>query len=84
MIDYSKYEVVKTKKIINSNSEVRYNTTFKTQEEQVNNTIEYLIKNGFEIIEITHDNVGMINSSSRRYIYTVTDITYSKLKTPKK
>lgn len=44
MIDYSKYEVVKTKKIINSNSEVRYNTTFKTQEEQVNNAIEYLIK----------------------------------------
>lgn len=84
MIDYSKYEVVKTKKIINSNSEVRYNTTFKTQEEQVNNAIEYLIKNGFEIIEITHDNVGMISSSSRRYIYTVTDITYGKLKNPKK
>lgn len=84
MIDYSKYEVVKTKKIINSNSGVRYNTTFKTQEEQVNNAIEYLIKNGFEIIEITHDNVGMISSSSRRYIYTVTDITYGKLKNPKK
>lgn len=84
MIDYAKYEVIKTKKIINSNSEVRYNTTFKTQEEQVNNAIEYLIKNGFEIIEITHDNVGMISSSSRRYIYTVTDITYGKLKNPKK
>lgn len=84
MIDYSKYEVIKTEKIVNSNSEVRYNTTFKTQEEQVNNAIEYLIKNGFEIIEITHDNVGMISSSSRRYIYTVTDITYGKLKNPKK
>lgn len=84
MIDYSKYEIVKTKKIINSNSEVRYNTTFKTQEEQVNNVIEYIVNSGFEIIEITHDNVGMINSSSRRYIYTVTDITYGKLKNPKK
>lgn len=84
MIDYSKYEVIKTEKIINSNSEVRYNTTFKTQEEQVNNVIEYLMSRGFEIIEITHDNVGMINTSSRRYIYTVTDITYGKLKNPKK
>lgn len=84
MIDYSKYEAIKTKKIINSNSEVRYNTTFKTQEEQVNNVIEYIVNSGFEIIEITHDNVGMISSSSRRYIYTVTDITYGKLKNPKK
>lgn len=84
MIDYSKYEVVKTKKIINSNSEVRYDTAFKTQEEQVNNVIEYIVNRGFEIIEITHDNVGMINTSSRRYIYTVTDITYGKLKNPKK
>lgn len=84
MIDYSKYEIVKTKKIINSNYEVRYGTTFKTQEEQVNNVIEYIVNRGFEIIEITHDNVGMISSSSRRYIYTVTDITYGKLKNPKK
>ena len=84
MIDYSKYEVVKTKKIINSNSEVRYDTAFKTQEEQVNNVIEYIVNGGFEIIEITHDNVGMINPSSRRYIYTVTDITYGKPKNPKK
>lgn len=84
MIDYAKYEVIKTKKIINSNSEVRYNTAFKTQEEQVNNAIECIVNRGFEIIEITHDNVGMISSSSRRYIYTVTDITYGKLKNPKK
>lgn len=84
MIDYAKYEVIKTKKIINSNSEVRYNTAFKTQEEQVNNAIECIVNRGFEIIEITHDNVGMISSSSRRYIYTVTDITYDKLKNPKK
>lgn len=84
MIDYAKYEVIKTKKIINSNSEVRYNTAFKTQEEQVNNAIECIVNRSFEIIEITHDNVGMISSSSRRYIYTVTDITYGKLKNPKK
>lgn len=84
MIDYSKYEVVKTKKIINSNPEVRYDTAFKTQEEQVNNVIEYIVNGGFEIIEITHDNVGMISPSSSRYIYTVTDITYGKLKNPKK
>lgn len=84
MINYAKYEVIKTKKIINSNSEVRYNTAFKTQEEQVNNAIECIVNRGFEIIEITHDNVGMISSSSRRYIYTVTDITYGKLKNPKK
>lgn len=83
MIDYSKYEAIKTKKIINSNSEVRYDTTFKTQEEQVNNVIEYIVNRGFEIIEITHDNVGMM-ASSFRYIYTVTDITYGKLKNPKK
>lgn len=84
MIDYSKYEAIKTKKIINSNSEVRYDTTFKTQEEQVNNVIEYIVNRGFEIIEITHDNVGILAAPSRRYIYTVTDITYGKLKNPKK
>lgn len=83
MIDYSKYEVIKTKKIINSNTDIGYRTSFKTQEDEVNNVIEYLVKKGFEIIEITHDNVGMM-ASSFRYIYTVTDITYGKLKTPKK
>lgn len=83
MIDYSKYEVIKTKKIINNNASVRYDTAFQTQEEQVNNVIEYIVNRGFEIIEITHDNVSMIEGS-RRYIYTVTDITYGKLKNPKK
>lgn len=83
MIDYSKYEVIKTKKIINNNVSVRYDTAFQTQEEQVNNVIEYIVNRGFEIIEITHDNIGMIEGS-RRYIYTVTDITYGKLKNPKK
>lgn len=83
MIDYSKYEAIKTKKIINNNVSVRYDTAFQTQEEQVNNVIEYIVNRGFEIIEITHDNVGMIGGS-RQYIYTVTDITYGKLKNPKK
>lgn len=83
MVDYSKYSEIKVKKIINSNDSVNYKTAFKTQEDAVNNVIEYLVQRGFEIIEITHDNVGMM-ASSRRYIYTVTDITYGKLKTPKK
>lgn len=83
MIDYSKYEVIKTKKIINNNVSVRYDTAFQTQEEQVNNVIEYIVNRGFEIIEITHDNVSMMGES-HRYIYTITDITYGKLKNPKK
>lgn len=83
MNDYSKYEVIKTKKIVNNNVSVRYDTAFQTQEEQVNNVIKYLVNKGFEIIEITHDNVGMIDES-HLYIYTVTDITYGKLKNPKK
>lgn len=83
MIDYSKYEIVKTKKIINSNINVNNSTAFKTQEDAVNNVIEYLMSRDFEIIEITHDNVDMA-TSSYRYIYTITDITYGKLKNPKK
>ena len=81
MIDYSKYEVIKTKKIINSNT--GYETAYKNQEADVNYAIKNLLADGFEIIEITHDNIGMM-ASTFRYIYTVTDITYGKLKNPKK
>lgn len=83
MIDYAKYEVIKTKKIIHSNSNAGYETAYKNQEADVNYAIKNLLADGFEIIEITHDNIGMM-ASSFRYIYTVTDITYGKLKTLKK
>ena len=83
MIDYAKYEVIETKKIIHSNTEVNYKTAYKNQENDVNYVIKNLLANGYEIIEITHDNIGMM-ATSRRHIYTVTDITYGKLKNNKK
>lgn len=83
MVDYLKYEIIKTKKIINSNIKVINSMAFKAQEDAVNNVIEYLMGQNFEIIEITHDNVCITNSSYQ-YIYTITDITYGKLKNPKK
>lgn len=83
MIDYAKYEVIKTKKIIHSNSNTGYRTAYENQEADVNYAIKNLLADGFEIIEITHDNIGMM-ASSFRYIYTITDITYGKPKNPKK
>lgn len=83
MIDYAKYEVIKTKKIIHSNSNAGYETAYKNQEADVNYAIKNLLADGFEIIEITHDNIGMM-ASTFRYIYTITNITYGKLKKPKK
>lgn len=83
MIDYAKYEVIKTKKIIHSNSNAGYETAYKNQEADVNYAIKNLLADGFEIIEITHDNIGMM-ASTFRYIYTITDITYGKSKNNKK
>lgn len=83
MIDYSKYGVIKTKKIVNNNTNVSYESAYKNQEDNVNYIIQDLLANGFEIIEITHDNVSMMTSNFG-YIYTVTDITYGKLKNHKK
>ena len=82
MIDYAKYEVIKTKKIIHSNSNTGYETAYKNQEADVNYAIKNLLADGFEIIEITHDNIGMM-ASTFRYIYTITNITYGKLKSLK-
>lgn len=83
MIDYAKYEVIKTKKIIHNNSNASYETAYKNQEADVNYAIKNLLADGFEIIEITHDNIGMM-ASTFSYIYTITDITYGKPKNNKK
>lgn len=52
MIDYAKYEVIKTKKIINSNTDIGYRTSFKTQEDEVNNVIEYLVKKALKLLKL--------------------------------
>lgn len=83
MIDYAKYEVIKTKKIIHSNSNAGYINAYENQEADVNYAIKNLLADGFEIIEITHDNIGMM-ASTFRHIYTITDITYGKPKNNKK
>lgn len=83
MTDYAKYEVIKTKKIIHSNSNADYETAYKNQEADVNYAIKNLLADGFEIIEITHDNIDMM-ASTFKYIYTITDITYGKPKNNKK
>lgn len=83
MIDYSKYEVIKTEKIVTDSAEMGRSKMFDTQRDRVNDLIKWLLSEGYEIIEITHN--GVASETRNMYvIYTITNITYGKLKKPKK
>lgn len=79
MTDYSKYEAIKTKKIMNDGQSSSFKEVFSIHEDKVNNAISGLLREGFEIIEIKPNEFPTDHN-----IYNVTNITYGKLKTPKK
>lgn len=83
MIDYSKYEVVKTEKIVTDSAEISRSEMFDTQRDKVNDLLKWLLSKGYEIIEIAHNDVAS-ETRNMYVIYTITNITYGKLKKPKK
>ena len=83
MIDYSKYEVVKTEKIVTNSTETSRSKMFDIQRDEVNESLKWLLSVGYEIIEITHNEVA--SETRNMYVmYTITNITYGQLKNPKK
>lgn len=83
MIDYSKYEVIKTEKIVTDSAEISRSKMFDTQRDKVNDLLKWLLSVDYEIIEITHNDVAS-ETRDIYIIYTITNITYGKLKKPKK
>lgn len=65
MIDYSKYEVIKTEKIVTDSAEISRSKMFDTQRDKVNDLLKWLLSVDYEIIEITHNDVA----SETRDIY---------------
>lgn len=56
---------------------------FEAQRDKVNDFIKRLQLCDYEIIEITHNDIAS-ETRSAYVLYTITNITYGKLKTPKK
>lgn len=83
MIDYSKYETVKTEKIVTDSAEIGRGEMFRNQQDKINDFLKRLLSSNFEIIEITHNDIAS-ETRSAYVLYTITNITYGKLKTPKK
>lgn len=83
MIDYSKYEVVKTEKIVTDSAEIGRDEMFRNQQDKINDCLKRLLSNNLEIIEITHNDIAS-ETRSQYVLYTITNITYDKLKKPKK
>lgn len=83
MIDYSKYETVKTEKIVTDSSGIGRGEMFRNQQDKINDFLKRLLSSNFEIIEITHNDIAS-ETRSAYVLYTITNITYGKLKTPKK
>lgn len=83
MIDYSKYETVKTEKIVTDSAGIGRSEMFCNQQDKINDFLKRLLSSNFEIIEITHNDIAS-ETRSAYVLYTITNITYGKLKTPKK
>lgn len=83
MIDYSKYETVKTEKIVTDSAGIGRSEMFRNQQDKINDFLKRLLSSNFEIIEITHNDIAS-ETRSAYVLYTITNITYGKLKTPKK
>lgn len=83
MTDYSKYDEIKTEKIVTDSVEMGRDEMFEAQRDKVNDFIKRLQLCDYEIIEITHNDIAS-ETRSAYVLYTITNITYGKLKTPKK
>lgn len=83
MADYSKYETVKTEKIVTDSAGIGRGEMFCNQQDKINDFLKRLLSSNFEIIEITHNDIAS-ETRSAYVLYTITNITYGKFKTPKK
>lgn len=83
MADYLNYDEIKTEKIVTDSRALSRNEMFEAQRDKVNDFIKRLQLCDYEIIEITHNDIAS-ETRSAYVLYTITNITYGKLKTPKK
>ena len=83
MADYSKYETIKTEKIVTDCAKISRDEMFSNQQDKVNDFIKRLQLCDYEVIEITHNDIAS-ETRDQYVLYTITNITYGKLKTNKK
>ena len=83
MADYLNYDEIKTEKIVTDSAEIGRDEMFEAQRDKVNDFIKRLQLCDYEIIEITHNDIAS-ETRIAYVLYTITNITYGKLKTPKK
>jgi hypothetical protein len=83
MIDYLNYDEIKTEKIVTDSAGIGRGEMFRNQQDKINDFLKRLLSSNFEIIEITHNDIAS-ETRSAYVLYTITNITYGKLKTPKK
>ena len=83
MADYSKYEVIKTEKIVTDCAEISRGEMFNNHQAKINDFLKWLLSENFEIIEITHNDIAS-ETRDQYLLYTITNITYGKLKNNKK
>ncbi len=83
MADYLNYDEIKTEKIVTDSAEIGRDEMFRNQQDKINDFLKRLLSNNLEIIEITHNDIAS-ETRSQYVLYTITNITYGKLKTPKK
>lgn len=83
MADYLNYDEIKTEKIVTDSAGIGRDEMFEAQRDKVNDFIKRLQLCDYEIIEITHNDIAS-ETRSAYVLYTITNITYGKLKTPKK
>lgn len=83
MADFLNYDEIRTEKIVTDSIALSRNEMFEAQRDKVNDFIKRLQLCDYEIIEITHNDIAS-ETRSAYVLYTITNITYGKLKTPKK
>lgn len=83
MADYLNYDEIKTEKIVTDSAGIGRDEMFRNQQDKINDFLKRLLSSNFEIIEITHNDIAS-ETRSAYVLYTITNITYGKLKTPKK
>lgn len=78
MTDYTKYSEIKTEEVTCENINDNFTNAFSNRVTKVNNIIEKLLNDGYEIIDIKYDNVttGLDNYK----LYAIATIVYGKLK----
>lgn len=79
MIDYTKYSTIKTKDVTGHKGD--YDSTYKafeSRETQVNDALEKLLTEGYEIIDIKYNDFA--SSDRHRGVYAVGTIIYGKRK----